>query len=495
MKKSTEKIRIIIIVIIGGVLLNACVPRLDLNRLDTQSIGTYYKTADDANAATIAMYGQLRDLYRDEVILTPNAVAADEGVPFLTGNADRLSLWNYNIVSTNSFTGGIWGPSYSGIQRSNIVLAHVPGIQMDETLKKQYQGEALFLRALHYFNLVRFYGGVPIVTSEVTDLNNVNAPRAATEEVYDLIVSDLTTAATSLPVSYSGADAGRATKGAALGLLAKVFLTRAGNDAGSPYWKEAATYAKQVMDMGIYDLWDNYADVYALKNRCGKESLFEILYITNLMGNNFTTGYAPRGAPIVPGNGSGIFRVTKQLFDLFEDRDKRKAVTFLTAYKNPSTGATVQLSADNPDPAYAVSFWKLADLTSTVGGAGGTSFPLLRYSDILLIYAEALNEANNGTTAEALRAINKVRARAGLEDLSAMGRQAFKDTVLTERRRELCFEGDRWFDLTRTGSLIKAVQQENSFSRNAAIKEFNNLFPIPQREMDINPALVQNKGY
>ncbi|MFT4156240.1 RagB/SusD family nutrient uptake outer membrane protein [Parafilimonas sp.] len=484
----------VISIIACCVVINGCT-KLDLSRLDTQSVGTYYKTASDANAATIAMYGQLRSMYRDEVFVTPNSVATDEGVPFLTGNADRVALWNYNIISTNSFTGSIWGASYTGIQRSNIVLAHIPGITMDETLKKQYLGEALFLRALHYFNLVRFYGGVPIVENEVTDLTNINVARGTVDDVYELIISDLTTAAGYLPVSYTGEDVGRATKGASLGLLSKVFLTRAGTDQSSEYWQQAATYAKQVMDMGVYGLWDDYAAVYALANRGGKESLFEAEYITDLDGNNFTTGYAPRGAPIVPGTGSGIFRVTSGLFNLFQDADKRKAVTFLTSYVNPTSGATVQLSTDNTDPAYAVSFWKLADLTSTVGGMGGTSFPILRYSDILLIYAEALNEVNNGPSTEALQAVNQVRERAGLSDLATMSKQAFKDSVLLERRKEFCFEANRWFDLVRTGTLVDAVQQENSFSRNAAIQDFNKLFPIPQTEMDINPALVQNDGY
>ena len=492
--KKTLNIASVTGIILCCLFISGCA-KLDLNRLDTQSIGTYYKSATDANAATLSMYGQLRDIFRDEVYITPNAVGADEGVPFLTGNADRVALWNYNIISTNTFVGSIWGASYAGIQRSNIVLAHIPGIEMDETLKKQYQGEAMFLRALHYFNLVRFFGGVPVVKDEVTDLGNINVARGTVDEVYDLIQSDLTTAAEYLPASYTGTDMGRATKGAALGLLSKALLTRAGTDLNSPYWQQAANYAQQVIGMNVYNLWDDYADVYALKNRCGKESLFEALYITNLNGNNFTTGYAPRGAPIVPGNGSGIFRVTKSLFDLFGDDDKRKAVTFLTSYKNPTTGDIVQLSVDNPDPAYAVSFWKLSDPTVTVGGQAGTSFPILRFSDILLIYAEALSEANNGPTGEALNAINRVRERAGLTDLTMMSRQAFKDSVLVERRKELCFEANRWFDLARTGTLVDAVHQENSFSRNAAIKDFNKVFPIPQREMDVNPALEQNDGY
>ncbi|SEN16732.1 Starch-binding associating with outer membrane [bacterium A37T11] len=476
-------------------LANACAPDLDLNQLGAKSVNTYYQTPDDANAATIALYGQLRAIYRDETINTPNSVSSDDAIPFLTGNADRLALWNYNLTSQNTFVADIWANAYTGIQRSNVVLNRVPKIQMDEQLKNQYLGEAQFLRALHYFNLVRFFGDVPLVLDETLSLENSEVPRTSASAVYDQIVDDLKNASDFLPNSYSGSDVGRATKGAALGLLAKVLLTRAGSDAASPYWAQAANTAKEVIDMNTYALWDDYSQVFELANRCGKESLFEVLYITDLSGNNFTTGYAPRGSSIVPGTGSGIYRVSSSLFNSYENGDRRKAVTFLTSYTSPTSGEIVQLSVDNTDPALAVSFWKMADLTSTVAGQSGKSFPYLRYSDILLIYAEALNESNNGPTAEAFIAINKLRQRAGLDPIQNLNKAKFREAIMKERRLEFCFEGNRWFDLVRTGKLLEAVKTENSFSRNATIQGFNRYLPIPQREIDANSALTQNTGY
>jgi hypothetical protein len=248
------------------------------------------------------------------------------------------------------------------------------------------------------------------------------------------------------------------------------------------------------MDLGVYDLWENYADVFDTKNKGGKESLFEVMYLTDVNGNWHTTYWAPRGDPRVPANGFGTIRVTKSLFDLFSDNDKRKPVTFLTSYVNPNTGATVNLSVDDPNPALAVSFWKLADMTSRVGGGGGKSFPYLRYSDILLIFAEAINEVN-GPTQEAYNALNRVRTRAGLDPVSGLTKDQFREAVLVERRREFALEGQRWFDLVRRNRLVEAVQAETSFGRNPQIKPFNTLFPIPQREMGANPALVQNPGY
>lgn len=342
-------------------------------------------------------------------------------MPFLSGNADRRALWSYNIVSSNGWTSGIWGSAYQGIQRSNIIVARIPGIAMDEGLKKRYVGEAKFLRALHYFNLVRAYGSVSIVTNEITTLDGVELPRAKVEEVYALMEQDLKDAETVLPKSYTGADVGRATQGAAKGLLAKVYLTRAGTSAGSPFWAQAAAKAKEVIDLGVYDLWANYADVYDLKNRGGKESLFEVMYVTDIIGNWHTTYWAPRNDPRVPAADFGTIRPTKSLWDLYSDKDKRRDVTFITSYVNPTTGKPVNLTIDNLDPALAVSYWKLADLTSKVAGGGGKSFPYLRFSDILLVQAEALSEAQRRPHARGLRGHQPGAGRAGPAERSLKG--------------------------------------------------------------------------
>ena len=474
--------------------LMSCEKRLDLAPLNNPTVNTFYKTPADAAAAITGIYATLQDIYTHENIVTPNTVGTDDAVPFLQGNADRRALWSYTFVTTNNFTGGPWGIAYQAIQRANVAIARIPGIAMDENLKKRYVGEAKFLRAMMYFNLVRFYGGVPIIRGETTTLENVAIPRNTKEEVYAFIESDLKDASDILPLRYTGADIGRATKGASMGLLAKVHLTQAGNDASSTFWAKAAATAKEVMDLGVYDLWENYADVFDTKNKGGKESLFEVMYLTDVNGNWHTTYWAPRGDPRVPANGFGTIRVTKSLFDLFSDNDKRKPVTFLTSYVNPNTGATVNLSVDDPNPALAVSFWKLADMTSRVGGGGGKSFPYLRYSDILLIFAEAINEVN-GPTQEAYNTLNRVRTRAGLDPVSGLTKDQFREAVLVERRREFALEGQRWFDLVRRNRLVEAVQAETSFGRNPQIKPFNTLFPIPQREMGANPALVQNPGY
>jgi hypothetical protein len=472
---------------IVALFLTACEKQLDLSPVTNLTNVTYYKTAEDAKAALGACYAQIggTDPFLD-------LVTTDDAIAFLTGSADRPLLWRYNITPSNTFISQ-YGGAYNGINRSNTVIGRLPGISMDESLKKRYIAEAKFLRALHYLNLVRLYGDVPIVTTETTSLNGLAVTRESVDKVYDLIIADLTEAESILPKTYAASESGRATQGAAKGILARVYLTRAGVTAGSPFWAQAATKAKEVMDLGVYDLYANFADAFALTARGGKENLFEIQYLTDVKGHGQGRGYGVRSSPIYPGTGSGIARPTASLYNLYSDKDTRKAVTFITSYVY--NGVTTTLSITDPDFTKAISYQKLWDKTSKIASGEGTSIPILRYSDVLLMYAEAANEVNNGPTADAYAALNKVRIRAGLTALSALTYQQFKEAVWLERRLELTFENIRRFDLIRTGRLLDAVKAENSFSRNATIQPFNVLMPIPQTDMDANPNLKQNPGY
>jgi len=481
-------------------LVSSCQLDLDLAPLDQKTTATFYTTEADAIDALNAVYAVLQPMYGNqfsaETILTPTTVAADDGIPFLQGNADRIALWNYRFVPVNSWTSGIWAVSYQAIQRANVVIERIPAIPMNEQLRNRLVAEAKFLRAFHYFNLVRFYGGVPLVLTETNTLSGLQAPRNTKEGVYEQILRDLSEAETILPLSYTPSEAGRATKGAAMSLTAKVYLTRAGNKTGSQDWTLAANKAKEVIDLRIYSLYGNYAEVFAVSSRGGRENIFEITYVKDVFGQSHSTYWGPRGAPIVPFNGFGTIRVSKSLWDEFLPEDKRREVSFLTSYVNPSNGQTVSLTIDNPDFARAISFWKLADLNSTVFSGGAKSFPYMRYAEILLIYAEALNESTGNPSLQAYNAINEVRSRAGFTSpLSGLSQQEFRNAVLRERRIELNFEGHRWFDLVRRERLIIAVTNESSFARNPTIDNKHLLFPIPQREMDINQALEQNPGH
>lgn len=470
-----------------ALVLTACESQLNLSPVTNLTNVTYYKTADDAKAAVGACYAAIG--YNDPFL---DLVSTDDAIPFLTGAADRPLLWRYNITPSNSFV-SFYSGAYNGINRSNIVLGRLPGISMDESLKKRYIAEAKFLRALHYFNLVRLYGDVPIVTTETTSLDGLAIPRDPVSKVYELIETDLKDAEAVLPKTYSASESGRITLGAAKGILAKVYLTRAGTTAGSAYWAQAAAKAKEVMELGVHDLYANFADAFALTARGGKENMVEIQYLTDVRGHGDGRGYGVRSAAIYPGTGSGIARPTAQLYNLYSDKDTRKAVTFLTSYVY--NGVTTNLSISDPDFTKAISFQKRWDKTAKTAGGEGTSKTILRYADVLLMYAEAANEAANGPTADAYAALNKVRTRAGLAALSGLTYQQFKEAVWLERRLELVFENNRRFDLVRTGRLLDAVKAETSFGRNPTIQPFHVLLPIPQADMDANPLLKQNDGY
>lgn len=470
-----------------AMILFSCESRLDVTPLSNLTDATYYKTAEDAKAALGACYASISnpDVFID-------LATSDDAVPFLTGDANRPLLWRYDITPDNAFI-RFYPAAYTSINRCNIVINRLPAIAMDENLKQRYIAEAKFLRALAYFNLVRLYGGVPIVTTETDGLEGLEVARASIDEVYQLIERDLLAAEQVLPLSYDGIDKGRATQGAAKGILAKVYLTRAGTDRGSPYWQQAAAKAKEVMDQGVYDLYPTFAQAFSLQARGGIENVFEVQYLTDVRGHSLGRGYGIRSAPIYPGGGAGIARVAANLFNLYQDNDQRKAVSFITSYSYQ--GKTVELSVTDPNPANAVSFQKLWDKTATTNGGEGTSFPILRFADVLLIYAEASNERDGGPSVEAYEALNRVRQRAGINALSGLDYESFRAAVWLERRLELTFENNRRFDLIRTGQLLQAIKADTGFGRNAQIQEHHTLLPIPQLDMDVNPLLEQNPGY
>jgi hypothetical protein len=475
------------------IMLTSC-KKLDLAPVNNLTRNTFYKTPEDAKAAVGSAYAAVSTIYRGGDFLFIDLATTDDGATF-AGIGDRVPLWNYKITPENQFINQ-YNNSYQTIQRSNIVIAHIPLIPLSDVLKAQYVAEAKFLRALSYFNLVRLYGGVPLVTTETKSLD-IDVPRASVNEVYALIEQDLKDAEAILPVSFPAvADQGRVTKGAAKGLFAKVYLTRAGTTAGSPYWALAASKAKEVMELNIYDLWANYADVFSLANKGGKEFVFEIQSKTDVLGSTVGRLYGVRSLPYAGGTGAGTCRVTPSLFNSYESADTRREVNAPTTYTYG--GTTYTLSATITDVTRAIPFAKYLDVTSTTG-AGGKSFPYMRYSEILLIYAEALNEVNPNPNinVEAYNAYKKVHDRSGLTTplIGTFNYLTFKNAVWLERRLEFATEIQRRFDLVRTGRLIDAVESETSFGRTLEIQPFHYLLPIPQAVINSSPSVVQNPGY
>ncbi|MDJ1500826.1 RagB/SusD family nutrient uptake outer membrane protein [Xanthocytophaga agilis] len=444
----------------------------------------FYKNADDARSAVSAVYDQMNynNLYNQLMWILQDQATDDAewGGGRSTANQAKNDLDKYTFTPATSTFQSVWSACYRGINQANTVIGRVPDISMDEALKKRYVAEATLLRGFYYFTLVRLFGGVPIVLTETTSLNNLTIARSSVEEVYTQIIKDFTEAESVLPVNYSAAEIGRVTQGAAKALLAKVYLTR-------QEWEKAATKAKEVIDLGIYDLWTNYAEAFLIANKNGKEAIFEI----QAMGGGFNEGSFMQGYMRPPFDkvnniaGFGDDPATQNLYEAYSENDKRRDVT-LRLYSATSTPAA---PASITFPCYVN---KYLDPTATANGEGSNNFPIIRYADVLLMYAEALNElgANNS---DAYKAINRIRNRAGLDDLAeGLTQDEFRNSVLLERRLELAFEGHRWYDLARTRRLISALKAQNP---DIVVEERHYLFPIPQTERDVNPLLEQNPDY
>ncbi len=446
----------------------------------------YYQTQEDAVGAINAVYSLLTyvNQYNSYLWLVQD-ISSDDCISRTTLNDPNIHQFNtYDIESTNTYLSGIWQGSYLGISRANIVLQKVPEIEMDSALKVQIIGEAEFLRGLFYFNLVRLFGDVPLtllpLSDDLTD-EEVNMSRTSKDMVYDQIIKDLTDASQKCPLVYfQGVDKGRATKGAALSLLANVHLT-IGN------WEEASAAANEVMELGVYGLYPDYSSNFKDIKRNGMESVFAAQFYSGIPSQQ--NQIVISGLPTIPGvfpAGVEIMLPTEDLLNSFEEGDYRHEVTFFDQYWY-----------DTFDP-HIWKHWDQDTYEPDKTSQCGSNFAIIRYSEVLLIYAEAQNELS-GPTPAAYDAINEVRARARngsediLPDLSGLSKDDFREAVLKERRVEFVNEGKRWYDLVRTNNLIEYVVRAKGSTANP--QSYNYVFPIPQREMDINKNLVQNNGY
>ena len=443
----------------------------------------FYRNADDAKAALSTVYDPLNssNLYGQIMWIIQDQATDDAewGNGRSTANQPKNDLDKYTFTPATGTFQSLWTTVYQAINRANTVITRVPGIAMDEKLKAQYVAEAKFMRGFYYFTLVRLFGGVPLQLAETTSLENLNAPRASVEDVYKQTIQDFTEAESVLPVSFTGIDRGRATKGAAKAFLSKVYLTR-------QEWAKASTKAKEVIDLGVYDLWATFGEAFLLTNKNGKEAVFEMQALGGGVGEgSLMQGYMRPNFDRVNGvAGFGDDPVTENLYKAFSPTDKRRDVTIklYSASTTPAAPASVVF------PGYV---YKYLDPTATGNGDGANNYPIIRYADVLLMYAEALNEQAAGN-AEAYSAINRIRKRAGLADLAGLTQAQFRDAVLLERRFELAFEGHRWYDLVRTKRLISAMQAQNPTIK---VEERHYLLPIPQTERDVNLSLDQNPGY
>jgi len=454
----------------------------------------FYTTASDAVLAVNAVYDHLGSgtsnpdfggVYFNSYWVI-QAVTSDNGK---AGNPDpsTIQLSEFRHDPGNIQVQSVWEDAYKTINVSNIALANIPDIEMDDQLKSRLLGEVYFIRALMYFELVRMFGDLPLQLEPTTDLSILTIERTPAEVVYQQLKTDLDEAIARLPINYSGADIGRATTGAASALKAKVHLTLG-------EWEDAREETRRVMASGVYALLPDYADVFKIANNNSTEIVFGINFTFNNDAIWETSQFNVRALPLALNRNSNSFEIpTADVYNDFDPLDRRREVTFATSFTE-SDGTVLTFEP------HIFKYWDQQAEPSA--SSSGSDFYNLRYPDILLMYAEAVNEANGSPTAEAYEAVNRVRRRARFEgenernilpELSNLTQAEFRLAVWKERRREFVWEGQRWFDLVRQGRLKQRVEEAKPGTNVVADK--HRLFAIPQRERDLNPNLTQNPGY
>ena len=456
------------------------------------SSDTFYQNDIQAIQALTGVYDAIAFNSFDNAIWVFGDVASDDAVK--GGNpGDQAEITYIDEFSANASNGIIsnyWTFAYEAIARANNVIANVPTTPMDEALKSRVTGEAKFIRAYSYFNLVNVFGEVPLKLFPQTTQEAINVPLGEVATIYLQIEKDLSDAALVLPVSYTSTDIGRVNLGAALAMLGKVSLYQ-------QQWSAAIGYFHQMEALGIYGLLSNYGDNFKLAYENSKESIFEIQHLTNknpFTGNALNQWFAPAE------EGGYYFNApTQSLVDAFEkstndDVDPRLDVsigrdgkpwlngdTFSAAWSS----ATGYLTKKHQQP--------LSEISSSLKGDGDLNYIYLRYADVLLMKAEAFNEIANADSA--LKNLNKVRQRALasfdgippadlLKDITTTDQNLIRTAIQKERRVELAQEFHRYFDLMRWGKTVAEAALGSDF--NFDTKRY---LPIPQKEIDANQAI------
>lgn len=454
---------------------------------------SFPKSSEDALLATVAVYNIMRNssfnfgLFPVMDIMSDDAYKGSNPTDAATtiGPFDK-----FQHIATESNHLRWWNTLYEAVKRANVVLEKVPAIDMDASLKARYLGEASFLRALFYFDLVRAWGGVPLVTSTTTQ---PGLARASAEEVYALITSDLLAAIPALPEKSElpTPELGRATKGAAKALLAKVYLFR--ND-----FVNAEKYALEVINSGQYALEAEFANANSETGEHGVESVFEIGAIgmegIENGGNQYANVQGVRGTP---NRGWGFNRPSLELMAAFEPNDPRYENTILFLGETidgtavTGDGATPDETIDDNGVTIEIECYNQKVWTpgETVPPQFGHNRRIIRFADVLLVAAEASNE--NNKPAQALSYLNEVRERARegnnalLPDVTTTAKDALRDIILHERRVELALEGHRFWDLVRTGKAAATLGPLGF------VPGKHELLPLPQNEIDLSQGVLK----
>ncbi len=466
-----------------------------LNPISDISETNFYKSPQDMEIAVNAAYAGLRNtgLFNQGLYFVGEMRSDNTATSWVSGDSyDTESIYYFTVISSNRYLNTIWNDAYNAILRCNVVLDRIDAVDMDQTLKEQYKGEVRFLRALEYFYLVQIFGDVPLVLTEITVQEAYAQGRAPAQQVYAQIMEDLQFAEDALPPTYGSVDIGRATSGAAKGILGKVYLTMKN-------YPEAKTKLEEVINSSSYQLLPNYADLWDLQHENSMESLFEVQYLKGGRGTGspFANAFAPKFSNqiVVQVGGAGsVNSPTVDMENAYEPGDLRKDLSLAPGYVNDA--------GDFVPYAYIKKYF---DVPFEDGDANN-NWIVLRYADVLLMYAEVLNELGFAPDGQAFQLLNQIRERASLvpktannadPKLRVADQQAFRLSIEQERRVELAFENHRWFDLVRTGRALEVMNSKRDvLNIPEEIQAYQLLFPVPLQAVENNPAVIkQNTGY
>ena len=470
----------IYIILVIVVFITSCKDDfIDLNPLAQVTSSNFYRTVSDFNLAALGIYEGLQDKNFVESyfvlgeLITENVII---NAPIGGSSDNAYQINEFRVLPFNTHLQTMWQQSYNVIARANTLLARSEAIDLQSDFQRQYEGEAYFLRAFAHFNLVRIFGDVPLVLSEISPAQAFEIRRTPASQVYDQIISDLLRAEELLPNSYQGSNVGRATTWAAKALLGKVYLSKPTKEPA-----RAIEKFNQISSGGFF-LLNDFADVFNPANANNVESIFEIQFKSGLgtQGSPFADLLTPNNRLVnqlypsgTATNGQGRGVVTQELVSKFNVEDRRFT-------------ASIGEHSNQSGPIF---FQKKFNAPSSIFRDGDDNLIILRYADVLLMLAEAHNELNDNAK---FSFINQVRQRAGLSNITVTDlptQQAFKSALLLERQLEFSFEVHRWFDLVRLGEAVNVLGP-------LGLQPHMLIYPIPQREIDVSDGLItQNPNY
>lgn len=488
-------------IVAGTLWLTGCSDFLNESDPSNFTVENYFTKPEHARSSINAIYTNLR-----EPLNSGFGGGAWMMTEFGTGLAQTdlgQAVNSYFIkdlrnTSDNGYGVTYWQNYYRGIGNANLSIEKIPTIAMDAAEIKKLLGEAHFLRAFYYFNLVRMFGNVPLVTKPMSLESTELKPAAATpDDVYKLIVEDLKTAeAAGLPWKDIS---GKASMGAVKSLLAKVYLTMAGYplQKGAAYYDLAAKKAEEVIDSKQFKLFDTYADLHNPAKKNVDENIFMIQFKTQIVPGTIQSAIIPYNKNIsqYSDETGGIYATADfvKSYDPADLRAKEKQFFFTKFTNEKDRNQVVDLGG------YFI--YKHFDTVAQTSTANSDlNWSVIRYADVLLIYAEASNEVN-GPSAKAYDAVNATRTRAELPNLTGLSKDQLREAVWKERWYELCFENITWFDMVRLRKAFNVTTKQfdnyvgHKFSYGPVVTERELLFPLPTNEIRNNTNLKQNKGY